>query len=378
MIFRKNKEAQRQKEETKDVSIVNYETEHALNSRLDGLRFRILNKSEFNAEKESEPHSISQISFVRVFEGGEFSHFELYKGDILILPNAAPTPPVNKFGKVVRINTAIDSNVLKYVNYSNNNRYSMTLPAGETIQGTAVGFRSDTASGTFLFSDASGNISLGSTGNTSSSGAANEKTDNSALSKLSIVVSHENTKQTLTYEIMHMAVAPSMQNAPALHNMLIRINGGHYYVGVGSGNYSNYEYWPGNILKYGTYGMVQGTVKDAGVYGPGPGNYQQLERCFLKMVMPNVHNYNLPSGQEQFKVQLGVFSTYYGPRILNESSSPYHRLGLEYSLDDGSYLGTPTYVECFVPGFTNYEDFLDIAKIICTPTVDTQGNEVDI
>lgn len=371
MIFRKNKEEQQKKEEINGISTVNYETEHALNSRLDGLRFRIINKSEFDAQKETEPHSINQISFVRVYENGEFSHFELYKGDILILPNAAPTPPVNKFGKVVRINTAIDSNVLKYVNYSNSNRYSMTLPTGETIRGNAVGFRSDSGAGTFLYTDAAGNISLGSTSILANN---TERNNNSASSKLSIVISHGNTKQTMTYEIMTMAVATPMRNAPALNNMVVRINGGHYYVGVG-GAYGR-EYWPGNILKYGTSGMIQGGVKDSGAWGIGGIN--NTERCFLNIVMPNIHNYNLPSGQEQFKAQLGTYSTYYGPMIFEETSNPYHRLGLEYSLDDGSYLGVPTYVECFVPGFTNYEDFLDIAKIICTPTVDTQGNEVDI
>jgi hypothetical protein len=362
MIFRKNKESQQKKEESNSISGVNYETEHSLDSRLDGLRFRILNKSEFESQKETEPHSIDQISFVRVFENGEFSHFELYKGDILILPNATPPGPVNKFGKVVRINSAFDG-VFRYVS---TNRAPITLPTGESISGTALGFSSDSGNGTFLYTDSAGKILLGRT--VTSAAYMNPLNGGFSSSKLSIVIAHGNNKQTLTYEIIPSNYGPGSNagtyayTQPA-NRVMIKVNNTYYL-----GN----NYWAGSSYGGGT--AVTGAFKNSDE------KWQRNESssCCLVMVMPYIHGYNIPTGHNQFEVRLYLYSSSYGWQLLRESSLIYSRLGLTRSLDDGSDLGDPTYVECFVPGFTNYEDFIDIAKIICTPTSDSHGNAVII
>lgn len=354
MIFRKNKEELNNKKKEDDISGATYRTEHALDSRLDGLRFRVLNKSEFEAQKATEPHSIEQISFVRVFENGAFSHFELYKGDILILPNAAPPTPTNKFGKVVRINDDIDRHG-RYIN----TRQVLTLPTGESITGTAVGFTSSKGQGTFLYKDASGRILLGS---------CSKVPDVS--SKLSIVFNRNGSDETLSFKILPMSWGMCYTGAPSrgtsLNTVMISINNSHYYVG----NHDGRDYWAGNISGTGTTGALSGYFKDES-YGYDLRNV----RVGLFLDMPNIHNNNLDPGADQFAVRLGLarieggtINTVY----LNESDYPYHRLGLTNSLSDGSALSTPRYVDCFIPGKLNYEDFLDIAKIICVPT------EVDI
>ena len=355
MIFRKQKEEQHKKKEENDISNLNAITNNFLDSRLDGLRFRIMNKSEFETQKETEPHSVNQISFVRVYDNGEFSHFELYKGDILILPNATPPIPTNKFGKVVRINDDVDT----HTRYISATRQTLTLPTGETITGTAVGFSSDSGEGTFLYTDSTGKILLGGTGVTGSSSA-----------KLSVTIGHGNAKSTLTYEIFPFLIGAGPRGGTQLNMMAIRINGTDYYIGS--------RWWPANIMDFSTTGSMEGRLKNTEQDGPFSGE----GRCVLSIVMPNIHNRNLPAGESQFDVKLGYSYKRTGMNpvtsILGESDAPYHRLGFTKSISDGSDLGTPTYVECFVPGFTNYEDFLDIAKIICVPTTDTQGNEVDI
>lgn len=355
MIFRKNKEIQQKKEEINSISDTTYQAEHALDSRLDGLRFRVLNKSEFEAQKATESHSIEQISFVRVFENGSFSHFELYKGDILILPNAAPPTPTNKFGKVVRINDDVDY----HTRYISSNRQTLTLPTGESITGTAVGFTSSKGQGTFLYKDASGRILLGSCSNFPG-----------ASSKLSIVFNRSGSEETMSFKVLPMSwgmcYTGTSPRGTSINTVMISINDSYYYVG----NHDGRDYWPGNILSTSTTGALSGYFKDE-TYGYTLRNV----RVGLFLDMPNIHNHNLDPGTDQFAVRLGLaridggtITTVY----LNESSNPYHRLGLTNSLSDGSVLSVPTYVDCFIPGKLNYEDFLDIAKIICVPT------EVDI
>ena len=356
MIFRKNKKVIAP---PIDISDVSYVAEHAIDSRLDGLRFKVLNKSEFEAEKEVQPHSINQISFVRVFDDeGVFSYFELYKGDILILPKI-----LGRFGKVVRINEDVD-NRQRYTSAS----LPITLPDGATIKGTAVGFISDSGYGTFLYPSTDNRILLG----------ACNRDITTAMSKLVVPVRHGQVVSNIIFEVLPMSWSKSYSGSPyrgdIYNNVMLRINGTYYYVGARENPVSTF--WAGDILTNSITGSLPGYFKEANV-----GSSLNVHRFGLYLKMPNIHNHNIDPNDERFAVSLGL---YYGRGTsfvyfdLKETSDPYHRLGLEYDLSDGSYLGTPIFDSCFIPEALNYEDFLDIASIICTPTQDTQGNEVDI